>query len=120
MDARQLFHARFALLSGHPVDTALVEPWDRYRNRMHEDHVPELRALWEHARRQQTADEPRDCAVDDGMRAAIERWLDRAERRGRARTSWAPPEPSRFRAATEAMAMTDYLLDNLRPREPRS
>ncbi|HEY4454299.1 MAG TPA: hypothetical protein VGN81_08310 [Pseudonocardiaceae bacterium] len=120
MDARQLFHARFALLSGHPVDTAQVEPWDRYRARVHEDHVAELRALWEHARRQQTVEEPRDCVVDDGMRAAIERWFDRTERRLRSRTSSAQPEPNRLRATTEAMVMTDYLLNNVRPREPWS
>lgn len=119
MDARQLFHARFALLSGHAVDTARVEPWDRYRSRVDDDDVPELRALWEHAHRQQNLDEPRDGAVDDGMRAAIERWFDRTERRLRGRTSWAPPEPTRSRAAAEAMVMADYLL-NVRPREPRS
>jgi hypothetical protein len=120
MDARQLFHAQFALLSGHPVDTAVVEPWDRYRARIDERHVPELRALWERARRQQVLDEHRDNVIDDRMRAAIERWFDRTERRLRARTNAAQPEPNRLRAATEAMAMTDYLLNNVRPREPWS
>ena len=118
MDARQLFHARFAQLSGHAVDTARVEPWDRYRTRVDEDDVPELRALWEQAHRQQIMTDHRDSAIDEGMRAAIEHWLDRTERRLRARPSSAPPEPNRLRAACEAMVMADYLLNNVGPRDP--
>ena len=120
MDARQLFHAQFALLSGHPVDTTRVEPWDCYRDSVDANDRPELRALWEQAHYQQIMTDHRDSAIDPGMRAAIERWFDRTERRLRSRTSWAPPEPNRPRAATEAMAMTDYLLNNVRPREPWS
>jgi hypothetical protein len=119
MDARHLFHARFAMLSGQPVDTRRVEPWDRYRTGLDDHDVPEVRALWEQAHRQQTVDDHRDNAIDDGMRAALERWFDRAERRVRARNTSAPPEPSRLRAAAEAMVMTDYLL-RIRPREPQS
>jgi hypothetical protein len=113
MDARQHFHARFAVLSGRTADTERVEPWDRYSS--HLDVPPsaaaQLRAHWERAHRQQ--------ALDDGIHDAIEQWLERTERRVHARPGWASHEPTRLRAAAEAIAMTDYLL-NVRPREPRS
>jgi hypothetical protein len=47
---------------------------------------------------------------DDAMRPVVEQWLDRTERRLRGRRGWAPPEPTRWLALNEAMAMTDYLV----------
>jgi hypothetical protein len=47
---------------------------------------------------------------DDGMRALVERWVERAERRLKAHPRSAPPEPTRGRAADEAIAMAGFLL----------
>lgn len=66
-------------------------------------------------------DQPTDSGDDDGMRALVERWLERTERRLKARGRSAPPEPTRGRAAGEAtlgraaghaIVMAGYLLAN--------
>ena len=95
-NAPQVFHAQFALMSGHSADTARIEAWERYRaqlddRRVTPTEVANLRALWEHAHAEH-ADHV-DHAQDDGMRAVVEHWLDRAQRRLGARPGWAPTEP---------------------------
>lgn len=91
-NALQVFHAQFALLSGHSVDTTRIEAWEHYRAQLDDRHVTttavaNLRALWQHAQ----AD-----ADDHDMRAAVEHWFDRAQGRLRARPGLAPPEPVRW------------------------
>ncbi|HJP72634.1 MAG TPA: hypothetical protein VJ914_00110 [Pseudonocardiaceae bacterium] len=48
-------------------------------------------------------------STDEGMRARVERWLERRQRRLDARESWALPEPTHSRAVGEAVVMADYL-----------
>lgn len=49
-------------------------------------------------------------STEDGMRARVERWLERRQRRLDAREGWAPPEPTRSRAVGEAVLMANYLI----------
>lgn len=94
-NALQVFHAQFALMSGHSVDTTRIEPWDHYRAQLDDRYVTStaavnLRALWEHAHREQSAVD-RD---EDGGRADVEHWLERAQRRASTRPGLAPREPA--------------------------
>lgn len=90
-NAPQVFHLQFALMSDHAVDTTRIEPWDHYLARLDSGDVApravaNLRVLWERAHREHQADE--------GMRATVERWFDRAQRRVNARPGWARTEPT--------------------------
>ncbi len=97
-NALQVFHAQFALMSDHCVDTTQIEPWDHYLARLDDQHVTptaaaNLRVLWEHAHREQKAGHATDSG-DERMRAVVGQWFDRAQRRVNARPGCAPPEPT--------------------------
>jgi hypothetical protein len=99
-NALEVFHAQFALMSGHSADTTRIEAWEHYRAQLDDRHVTptavaNLRALWAHAHADRAADHRADDA-DDDMRAAVEHWFDRAQRRLGARPGWAPTEPARW------------------------